>query len=189
MITLPSPPSNTQTTYSHPASTSTPKLRIQALWSRASSAQRQDCLSSPVVLETLRSHPPQSFGRVWADFLDRRGLSSTPTEARCQQLLNGIHILTSYGTDPIGQAEVQAFLLGTRFRWLNQQLAIALFRPLLLKSRWIEKQTVDITAEPVFQRLLNAYRRGRKSVINLQTWQPEMLLDLPLAVVQRWFQV
>src|SRR5690349_1050226 len=72
-----------------------------------------------VEMEKLRSLPPNTFGRVWADFLDERQLQPLTAGRRRQQLHDGIHILTGYDTDPIGEAQLQAFLLGAQLRPLN----------------------------------------------------------------------
>ncbi len=64
----------------------------------------------PIVeIEKLRSLPSGTFGRTWADFLDAHHLPPMTTGPRRKQLHDGVHVLTSYGTDPIGEAKVQAF--------------------------------------------------------------------------------
>ncbi|MEO1377212.1 MAG: Coq4 family protein [Cyanobacteria bacterium J06635_10] len=72
-----------------------------------------------VELEKLRSLQEGSFGRAWADFLDENNLQPLTTGMRRKQLHDGIHVLTGYGSDSIGEAEVQAFLLGAKFGLFN----------------------------------------------------------------------
>ncbi|MGB3494186.1 MAG: hypothetical protein WBA57_15760 [Elainellaceae cyanobacterium] len=144
--------------------------------------------SNPIShIEYLRSLPRESFGQSWAAFLDA-SLIPTATGTRRTQIQDGVHVLTGYGTDPLGKAEVQAFLLGTRFRWIHRSLAIALLHLLVLQIRNTENSSTALSAS-LGQRLLDAYSRGQQSVINVKTWQPEMLLDLPLPIVRRWFRV
>lgn len=74
----------------------------------------------PIVdIKALRQLPIGTFGRLWADTLDAHKLSPLTAGSRRQQLHDGIHILTGYGVDPIGEAEVQAFLLGAKFRLVH----------------------------------------------------------------------
>jgi ubiquinone biosynthesis protein Coq4 len=73
-------------------------------------AQAQGLNMPPIVeIEKLRSLPSGTFGRTWADFLDAHHLPPMTTGPRRKQLHDGVHVLTSYGTDPIGEAKVQAF--------------------------------------------------------------------------------
>nr|MBW4577583.1 hypothetical protein [Aphanothece sp. CMT-3BRIN-NPC111] len=81
----------------------------------------------PIVdLEKLRSLPISTFGRTWADFLDRHNLPPITTGPRRKQLHDGVHVLTGYGTDPVGEAQIQAFLLGSKFRLAHVLLAVGL---------------------------------------------------------------
>ncbi|MDM9380283.1 Coq4 family protein [Chlorogloeopsis sp. ULAP01] len=88
-----------------------------------------------VYVEKLRSLPVGSFGRTWADFLDKNNIVPFTTGPRRKQLHDGIHILTGYGTDPIAEAEVQAFLLGAKFRLANLLIGLGLLRMIHKTSR------------------------------------------------------
>ncbi|NJO43919.1 MAG: hypothetical protein HC865_25995 [Cyanobacteria bacterium RU_5_0] len=134
----------------------------------------------PIVnLERLRSLPSGTFGRAWADSLDRNNL--TPLAGlRRKQLHDGIHVLTGYGTDPLGEAEVQAFLLGAKFRLTHIVLGLGLWRPI---RRQLAHQA-DLTSEQARTRLWQAYQRGYQSGFDVDTWQPELLWALPLEQVQ-----
>ena len=137
-----------------------------------------------VNLATLRSLPEGTFGRAWANFLDQHGLSPLSTGSRHKQLHDGIHVLTGYGSDPIGEAEVQAFLLGTKFSTTNLLIGLGLLR--LLYQQLPETQALKFSQMP-WERLQQAYQRGQRSRFNPDTWQPELLWQLPLAQVQALF--
>ncbi len=132
-----------------------------------------------VDIEFLRSLSPGTFGRAWADFLDERQFQAFTTGPRRKQLHDGIHVLTGYGTDAIGEAELQAFLLGAKLRSVNLMLLISLARALH------QEQRCYIT----WKRLWAAYQRGRISLFDPDDWQPELLWELPLDQVQALFRV
>ena len=132
-----------------------------------------------VEIEKLRSLPKGSFGRGWADFLDRNNLEPLATGMRRKQLHDGIHVLTGYGSDPIGEAEVQAFILGAKFGFLNLLIGIGVLR-------MIRKNLGDRTQEAK-ARMWKAYLRGNNSKFDPDAWEPELLWDLPLTEVQAMF--
>ncbi|MFQ4143741.1 Coq4 family protein [Chlorogloeopsis sp. ULAP02] len=134
-----------------------------------------------VRIEKLRSLPVGSFGRTWADFLDENNIAPFTTGPRRKQLHDGVHILTGYGTDPIGEAEVQAFLLGAKFRLANLLLGLGLLRMI---HRQVDKQQ-----KFNWQRLWQAYQRGFNSHFDPDSWQPELLWHLPLKDVQAMFAI
>ena len=88
--------------------------------------------SGPVLRPSL---PTGTFGRAWADHLDDAGLAPLDYGPRRQQLHDGIHVLTGYGTDPLGEAEVQAFLLGAKFRLIHGALMLGLLRG--VRQQWL----------------------------------------------------
>lgn len=134
-----------------------------------------------VELEKLRSFEEGTLGRVWADFLDENNLQPLTTGMRRKQLHDGIHVITGYGSDFIGEAEVQAFLLGTKFGLLNFLIAIGLL-PVIYKR-------LPDKAKEAKQRMWKAYQRGQNSKLNPDTWQPELLWHLPLTEVQAMFSL
>lgn len=87
-----------------------------------------------------------------------------------------MHVPTGYGTDPIGEAEVQAFLLGAKFTLTNLILGLALLRVIYKNLNDLQQFTGD--------RLWQAYQRGCNSQFDPDTWQPELLWHLPLTDVQ-----
>ncbi|MEE3717360.1 Coq4 family protein [Tumidithrix elongata RA019] len=140
---------------------------------------------SPIVnIAQLRSLPVGSFGRAWADFLDRNRLSPLTTGARRKQLHDGVHVLTGYGTDAIGEAEVQAFLLGSKFMLVHIVLLAALMRRIGREVSLSGQGEKAIEA-----RLKAAYNRGCESNFDADTWQPELLWEVSLAEVRQLFLI
>ena len=150
-------------------------------------------LSVPPIVEIddLRSRPVGSFGRAWADNLDRNGLKPLTSGLRRQQLHDGLHVLTDYATDPLGEAEVQAFLLGAKFRWAHGVLALGLLRGWMRQYWHAHKQQpqslFQALSETVWPRLWQAYLRGQNCLLDPDAWEPELLWDLPLEVVRDRF--
>ncbi len=122
-------------------------------------------------INELRKLPEGTFGRAWADHLDRNQLTPFPQGPRHKQLHDGIHVLTGYGTDAVGKAELQAFLLGTQLKLANVLLLLGLLRFANKDSNFKK-------------RLWKAYQRGRQSYFNSDTWQPERLWLVSLEKVQ-----
>lgn len=145
-------------------------------------------LSIPAIvhLESLRQLPPGCFGRAWADFLDQNNLQAFTTGPRRKQLHDGIHILTGYGSDELGEAEVQAFLLGAKLHPLNLLLLAGLVR-ILYTQKSAESQSDSRSR--IRQRLWQAYQRGRQSNLDPDNWQPERFWELSLAEVRAIFRV
>jgi ubiquinone biosynthesis protein Coq4 len=129
-----------------------------------------------VDLEKLRGLSPGTLGREWANFLDRNHLFPLTTGPRRKQLHDGVHILTGYGTDPLGEAEVQAFLFGAKFRLPHLLLLVGLIRPIKQQPR-----------RGKIQSLWRAYRRGIRSCFDIDRWEPQLLWDFSLADVQTYY--
>lgn len=133
-----------------------------------------------IQIEQLRQLPIGTFGRSLGDFLDQNNLQPFTTGPRRKQLHDAVHVLTGYSTDPIGEAEVQAFLLGSKFRLGNLLIGVGLLRI-------IRKQNHSLNIS--WDALWRAYQRGRKSQLNVGTWQPELLWEMPLTQVKEFYQV
>lgn len=148
--------------------------------------------SVPPIVEItyLRGLPMGTFGRAWADHLDQHQLQPFTTGPRRKQLHDGVHVLTSYGTDLIGEAEVQAFLVGSCFQMVNLLLGLGLvrriYRTLLVKVPVGDRPTFRQT---LWQRLHRAYDRGRIANFDPDAWKPELLWEQPLADVQQSFRI
>ncbi len=134
-----------------------------------------------VEIEKLRSLSTGTFGRAWADFLDANNLQAFTTGSRRKQLHDGIHVLTGYGADFVGEAEVQAFVLGSKFGLTNLMLGLGLLR--VIYRHQSARQQFS------WERLWQAYQRGVNSHFDPDTWQPELLWNLPVTDVQALFSV
>lgn len=147
-----------------------------------------DCLGlnvPPVVaIESLRLLPSGTLGRSLADFLDQQQLAPFQTGPRRKQLHDSVHVLTGYGADPIGEAEVQAFLLGAKFHLAHLVLGGGLLRMIHRRVAPLPLFHADVR-----QRLWAAYWRGQRSIFDVDTWQPEAQWHLPLSQVQTLFRV
>ncbi|MEM9007691.1 MAG: hypothetical protein AAGE59_29720 [Cyanobacteria bacterium P01_F01_bin.86] len=135
-----------------------------------------------VTMDYLRSLPSGTFGKAWADYLEIHGLQPFAEGSRRQQLHDGIHVLTGYGTDPIGEVEVQAFLLGAKFRLVNVILMAGLLRSIHRQRRY---RSLAINSAAVRSRLNAAYRRGQTAQVDPDTWRPEDFWHEPLSEVQK----
>lgn len=132
-----------------------------------------------VDIKELSSFSVDSLGRSWADFLDMNNLKPITSGPRRKQLHDGIHVLTGYGTDPMGEAEIQAFLLGAKLRLTNFLIGLGLLR--------IIRQRLNYPPAYTRQRLWQAYQRGHNSCFDPDSWKPELLWHLPLTDVQAKF--
>jgi ubiquinone biosynthesis protein Coq4 len=137
-------------------------------------------ISVPAVvnLESLRQLPSGTLGRSLADHLDQQQFQPFTTGPRRKQLHDAVHVLTGYDTSPIGEAEVQAFLLGAKFHPVQIALGLGTVR-LIYKS--------CSPCPHLWQRIGQAYQRGQASSFDVDLWQPETQWALPLSQVQSLF--
>ncbi|HAX80201.1 MAG TPA: hypothetical protein DCY88_31280 [Cyanobacteria bacterium UBA11372] len=138
-----------------------------------------------VYIEELRSLPTGTFGRAVADFLDQNNLSPFTTGSRRKQQHDTIHVLTGYGSDPVGETEVQAFLLGAKFNLFNLALGLGLLR---IIHKQLQKNPAKV-ADFSWERLWRAYQRGCNVRFDPATWQAEHLWELPLHKVQAFIGI
>jgi len=121
--------------------------------------------------------------------MDTAGLVPFSSGSRRQQLHDGVHVLTGYPVDPLGEAEVQAFLTGAKFQALHglmlsqMVVAVTLFRPMVLR---MGKQ---LSMPSVMKHVVAAYRRGQQAKLDLDKWEPEKFWELPHSEVQAMFGV
>ena len=135
----------------------------------------------PIVnLEQLRSCPSGSLGYAWAKHLDDNGLQPLDRGLRRQQLHDGLHVLTGYGTDLLGEAEVQAFLLGAKFRPIHGLILLGSLNALNRQQH----SSTPLTRTAVRSRLKAAYYRGKNAQFDPDTWQPETQWEQPLTALQ-----
>lgn len=134
-------------------------------------------------IEHLSRLPTDSLGYQWAFHLRSEGLQPFTTGPRRKQLHDGVHVLTGYGTDLIGEMEVQAFLLGCHFRFSHLILLLGLTRLSQVQGLWATAdQSIDL-------RLRAAYERGSRSSFDLDHWQPEQNWRIPLTEVCSRYQL
>jgi ubiquinone biosynthesis protein Coq4 len=143
-------------------------------------------VSQIVEIEKLRSLPVGTLGRTLTDFFETHQLTPLTTGPRRKQLHDVVHVLTGYRPDSIGEAEVQAFLLGSKFRLVHILLGLGLLG-LIHKH----KKTIFKSYPPhlMWERLWCAYQRGCNSQFDIDTWQPELQWELPLTQVQALLHV
>jgi ubiquinone biosynthesis protein COQ4 len=139
-----------------------------------------------VEIEKLRSLPLGTLGRTLADFFDVHQLTPFTTGPRRKQLHDIVHVLTGYDTDPIGEAEVQAFLLGAKFRLLQVLLGLGTLRLIYKQQKALSQH---LPPHLIWERLQCAYQRGQASDFDVDTWRPEEQWELPLTQVQALFRV
>ena len=149
------------------------------------SLNAQDVLAAPPSLEDqLAPLPSHTFGYQWLTQIKQTKHSQAITPPH--PFISGLHVLTGYGTDTIGQAELQAFLMGATGNitalWqyaetLHNRRQSRPFHPSALAT---------IHMAP---RLYQAYQRGQTSYFKFEHWHPEQLWDLPLEYVRQWFGI
>ncbi|HBB31877.1 MAG TPA: hypothetical protein DDZ80_26370 [Cyanobacteria bacterium UBA8803] len=145
-------------------------------------------LNVPPILEIqkLRSLPVGTLGRTLVEFLDTHQLVPLTTGPRRKQLHDSVHVLTGYGTDPLGEAEVQAFLLGAKFRLVHILLGLGLLR---IICKQMVTGVGSYPPDRTWERLWRAYQRGYNSQFDVNAWQPELQWQLPLIQVQAQFHI
>jgi ubiquinone biosynthesis protein COQ4 len=137
-------------------------------------------------IEELRALPVGTFGRAVADFIDRNDLSVVTT--RDKLMHDFVHVLTGYNSTPIGENEIIAFFVGSKFApkpLFFGALAIpqiiykswaAGFLQLLYKSGQLR--------EFIGKRMWRAYQLGRQCGFNPATCKPELFWTLPVSEVK-----
>ncbi len=148
-------------------------------WFHQQYHQRNRDQTPLVPLGKLRHFPKGTFGKAWADFVERHQLTPFDYGPRRPQLHDGIHVLTGYGVDVLGEAQVQAFLLGAKWHPLNLILGLTLSTK---ARRMVNKGQLRNS-------LISAYQRGRASHFDPDSWQPEQYWPLPLETVRESLKI
>jgi len=138
-------------------------------------------VSQIIDLNHLSHLAPGTLGRELATFYQHRDLEPFTSGPRRKQLHDSVHVLTGYETDPLGEAEVQAFLLGSYFRPFHFVLGLGLVG--MINRRQLYPRSL------VRYRLQQAYQQGKQSGFNIDTWQPETQWHMPLSEVQQQFRL
>jgi ubiquinone biosynthesis protein Coq4 len=161
----------------HPASTDV----VQRFLDRVDQVGASLHLNVPPVIDltTLQSLPVGTLGHALVQFFATVPFRPLTTGPRRKQLHDVVHVLTGYGTDPIGEIEVQAFLLGCKFHPIHLVLGLGLLRILIRQS-----SILTLGQAAPRQRLWAAYWRGYHSTFDIDTWQPETAWHLPLIQIQ-----
>jgi ubiquinone biosynthesis protein COQ4 len=131
-------------------------------------------------LDQLQAMPPESLGWALANHFAEHAIHPLTTGPRRKQLHDAVHVLTGYGTDPIGELEVQAFMLGSKFFPTHLVIGLGL---------WAMADRGGFTRADWRSRMQRAYQRGRKTRFDIDHWQPEQQWHLPLAQIQRHYGV
>lgn len=138
-------------------------------------------------LDALAQLPDGSLGREFVRYFARNGIepfvSSFPVETdvdylskRYRETHDIFHVVTGYGTDGLGEMELQAFVFGNL--GLRQTLMILLF------SVPPQVRAAGLSSVSVYRRRLRAaYRRGRRSR-ELLSVRFEQLWDRPVAELE-----
>jgi ubiquinone biosynthesis protein COQ4 len=139
-----------------------------------------------VDLDYLRSLPSDSFGKAWANHLDESNLLPFSAGVRLKQIHDGVHVLTGYDTTPLGEAQVQLFLLGTKLRVRHLVLCLGLIRPII---RGLRRNGKMDQFPDVVRSLWEAFQRGQQASFDIATWQPELSWDIPLDIVRTQVEI
>jgi ubiquinone biosynthesis protein COQ4 len=131
-------------------------------------AERPRLNASVVSLATMAAHPPRSLGQAYAAYFDANGITpfdppELPVETnqdylatRLREVHDVLHVVTGYGTDDVGELELQWFNLGN-VGW--GPLPFIMFLAFFVTGRM--KKYGGLWT--VYKRARAAYRRGRRS--------------------------
>ncbi|MFZ5441132.1 MAG: Coq4 family protein [Myxococcota bacterium] len=133
---------------------------------RALLAERPALQGSALDLPALARLPEGTLGAEFARFLSSRGLKpfDSPFEVRndaeflakrFRDTHDLVHVLTGYGTDELGEMEVQAFYLGN----MGTRTAALL----LVYSLVHVLPNLELSTPQYLRRLRDAWRRGRRT--------------------------
>jgi ubiquinone biosynthesis protein COQ4 len=128
----------------------------------------------------LSTLPAGTLGKELVNHFAFNGFQPLTTGPRRKQLHDLVHVLTDYGTDPIGELEVQALMLGAKFFPGHIVLGLA-----LLHLADQQHRQLGITRREILQRMRQAYDHGTRSTLDIDTWQPEKQWHLPLIEVRK----
>lgn len=138
-------------------------------------AERPSLQGSALDLDRLQACPDDTLGRAFADYFRANHLAPFETTFRVDTDVDFVgkryrethdltHVLTGYGVDPIGEMELQAFMLGNL--GVRSPLLIIAFATPLIAVRWPRQLWSYVP------RLVRAFRRGRKTAnVLAQRWE------------------
>lgn len=129
------------------------------------------------LIEQLAALPGNTFGHQWSQLMSQDHSS----KAEEQSLMSGLHVLTGYENNIIGQLELHAFLFGAT----GHVLFFAQCMGMILSLPQENEHSMPMKKGAV--KAYEAYQRGRASHFTMNAWQPELLWDLPTPYVRQWF--
>jgi ubiquinone biosynthesis protein COQ4 len=130
----------------------------------------------------LSTLPAGTLGKELVNHFAHNEFQPLTTGPRRKQLHDAVHVLTDYNTDPVGELEVQAFMLGAKFFPVHIILSLALLH---LADR--QHRQLGITRWEILHRMRQAHDRGTRSTLDIDTWQPEYQWHLPVIEVQQMY--
>jgi ubiquinone biosynthesis protein COQ4 len=131
-------------------------------------AERPRLNAHVVSLATMAAYPPRSLGHAYAAYFDANGIAlfdppRLPVEThhdyvatRLREVHDVLHVVTGYGTDDIGELELQWFNLGN-LGWGPLPLIV------FVASFFMGRMKPYGGLWRVWKRARAAYRRGRRS--------------------------
>jgi len=123
-------------------------------------------------LEQLLSLPPTTLGHQYALHLRRQGLQPLRFGPRRVQVHDVVHVLTGYGTDLVGEAEVQGFILACHPLPINRLLTVGLLaKTQALGAMW------------------RAYQRGKASTFDPDRFPLEQMWTVDIDHIRRTFRI
>jgi len=143
-------------------------------------------------LEVLEKMPEGSFGKVLHDFMASQNLSVYPLmediepspaiylRERRRKIHDYLHVVLGYGTDLLGESEVNAFTA----KQTGMPISYLIIIGVLLRT--MVKQPLEF--HNLIDRLINAWKRGGVNE-NLFVYPWEDLFELPLEEVRQGFLV
>lgn len=134
-----------------------------------------------IYLDALINLPEGTLGRNLVNFYLRNNLHPFDSGPRRKQLHDSVHVLTGYETDPLSEAEVQAFLWGCDYRPFHLILGLGISS--VVTSRQLYPNSI------VRDRLWKAYKKGQNSNFHFDYWQPETQWHLPLKEIQKQYNI
>lgn len=121
-------------------------------------------------LEQLQRLPVGSLGRSFAEFLQTRHLQAIAFGPRRAQVHDVVHTLLAADIDLVGELQVQWFLAGAKPQFFNFLVGCYF---LCRTSAWSQA--------------IAAYRRGRHSCFDPDTFPVEQFWHLPLNQVRQLY--
>jgi ubiquinone biosynthesis protein Coq4 len=139
-------------------------------------------LSVPPIVDfnQIKDLPAGTLGHGLVEHLQEHHLEPFTSGPRRKQLHDLVHVLAGYGTDLVGELEVQAFLLGCKVHLAQIVFTVGILRLLLCHS-------MPQLDRSIWERFWTAYQRGQHSQFDIDLWCPETEWHLPLQQIQaKW---